>query len=46
MGRPAELADRPDPFEPVAAVDEHLGVAREGCRIAADVGDLEEQAKR
>ena len=39
MGRPAELADRPDPVEPVAAGDQHLGIAGEGRGIAADVGD-------
>ena len=39
MGRPAELADRPHPVEPVAAVDQQFGVAGEGRRIAADIGD-------
>ena len=39
VGRPAELADRPDPLELVAAVDERPRVAREGRRVAADIGD-------
>ena len=39
VGRPAELADRPHPFEPIAAVGQRPGVAGEGRRVAADVGD-------
>ena len=30
VGRPAELADRLDPLEPIAAVGQRLRVAREG----------------
>ena len=39
VGRPAELADRLDPVEPVAAVGQRLRIAREGRRVAADIGD-------
>ena len=46
MGRPAELADRPHPFEPIAAVDQHLRVAREGGGIARDIGDRAARARR
>src|SRR5215210_4376128 len=39
VGRPAELADRLDPFQAVASVDQRLRVAREGRGVAAYVGD-------
>ena len=39
MGRPAELADRLDPVETIAALDQRLRVAGEGGRVAGDVGD-------
>ena len=39
MGRPAELADRLHPVEPIAAVDERPGVAGEGRGVARDIGD-------
>ena len=38
VGGPAELPDRPHPLDLVAAVDEQLGIAPEGCRVAADIG--------
>jgi hypothetical protein len=38
MGRPAELADRPTQSSR-SRRDQHLGVAGEGRRVAADIGD-------
>ena len=39
MGRPAELADRSDPQQPVVARRQDLRVPGEGRGIAADIGD-------
>src|SRR5438309_11349246 len=39
VGRPAKLPDGLDPQQSVAAIDQGPGVAREGRRVAADVGD-------
>ena len=39
MCRPKELPDGLDPLQPVAALDQCLGVAREGGGIARDIGD-------
>ena len=46
VGRPAELADRPHPVEPIAAIDQHPGVAGEGRRIAADISDPRRRSMR
>src|SRR5688572_17006228 len=39
MGGPAKLADRLYPFEAIAAIHQHQGVARESARIAGDISD-------
>ena len=39
MGGPAELADRLDPIEAVAALAQKLRIAREGPGIAGNKGD-------
>ena len=46
VGRPAELADRLDPLQPIAAVGERLRIAREGRRVAADIRDPPRPLKR
>ena len=39
MGRPAELADGPDPIEREAGVGEGPGITPEGRGVAADISD-------
>ena len=39
-GRTVPLVDRPDPFDPPAALDQHLRIAREGGGVAGNIGDV------